>query len=112
MAAPEIKLYCDDEGCEGERRFTCASGSHTFNGTADNRFLYYVCKDCGNSQKIFSLAIIRDKQKTAGWVTKFGEIPPFGADTPRRVFDLIGEEYRELFLQGRRAENRGLGIGA
>ena len=48
----------------------------------------------------------------SGWVTKFGEAPPFGAHTPRRVFDLIGEEYRELFLQGRRAENRGLGIGA
>jgi len=39
-------------------------------------------------------------------------VPPFGAHTPRRVFDLIGEEYRGLFLQGRRAENRGLGIGA
>jgi len=112
LAGPEIKLHCDREGCEGERRFACTGGSYSFDGSADSRFLYYACKDCGKSQKIFSLAIIRDKQTKSGWVSKFGEIPPFGAHTPRRVFDLIGEEYRELFLQGRRAENRGLGIGA
>ncbi len=43
---------------------------------------------------------------------KLGELPPFGPPTPYRVFKLIGEAYRELFLQGRRAENKGLGIGA
>jgi len=45
-------------------------------------------------------------------VQKLGENPPFGPPTPSRVFKLIGEEYRELFLQGRRSENKGLGIGA
>jgi len=112
LAGPEIRLHCDLEGCEGERRFACTAGNHTFNSVAENRFLYYVCKDCGKSQKTFALAIIRNKSTTCGWVTKFGEVPLYGAHTPRRVFDLIGEEYRELFLQGRRAENRGLGIGA
>jgi hypothetical protein len=111
VAGPEIKLHCDREGCEGERRFECESGHHTLHGAYDCRFLTYVCKDCGKSRKRFALEIIRDKQTMSGWVKKFGEAPLFGAHTPRRVFDLIGEEYRELFLQGRRAENRGLGIG-
>ena len=112
VAGPEIKLHCDGEGCAGERRFACISGNHQIHTNSDIRFLSYRCKDCGNSHKTFALSIIRDKQTTSGWVTKFGEAPPFCSHTPRRVFDLIGEEYRELFLQGRRAENRGLGIGA
>jgi len=112
VAGPEIRLHCDREGCEGERRFTCTSGTHGFEGNAVTRFMFYVCKDCGKSTKTFALYIVRDKLTTSGWITKFGEMPQFGGHTPRRVFDLIGEEYRELFLQGRRAENRGLGIGA
>lgn len=112
VAGPEIKLHCDGEGCAGQRRFACTSGTYSFDSAADNRFLYYACKDCGKSVKIFALHIIRDKTTPSGWVMKFGETPPFGEHTPRRIFNLIGEEYRELFLQGRRAENKGLGIGA
>jgi hypothetical protein len=55
--------------------------------------------------KIFSL-IIRGSNPV-GVVVKVGEVPAFGPPTPPRVFKLIGEEYRELFLQGRRAENKG-----
>jgi hypothetical protein len=112
LSGPEIKLHCDREGCEGERRFACTSGNYSFDDNRESRYLSYACKDCGKSNKTFALAIVRDKTTSSGWVTKYGEIPLFGAHTPRRVFDLIGEEYRELFLQGRRAENRGLGIGA
>jgi hypothetical protein len=60
--------------------------------------------------KRFSIAV-KGTEET-GLVQKLGELPPFGPPTPPRVFKLIGEEYRELFLKGRRAENRGLGIGA
>jgi hypothetical protein len=47
------------------------------------------------------------------WATcvKLGQIPAFGPQTPARLISLIGPD-RDLFLQGRRAENRGLGIGA
>ena len=44
-------------------------------------------------------------------VLKLGEAPPFGVPTPSRLIDLIGPE-KDLFLQGRRCENRGYGIGA
>ena len=46
-----------------------------------------------------------------GAATKLGETPPFGPNTPARVITLIGRD-RELFLQGRRAENHAMGIGA
>ena len=47
----------------------------------------------------------------SGRIQKLGEHPPFGPPTPPRVITLIGKD-RELFLMGRRAELRGLGIGA
>jgi hypothetical protein len=42
---------------------------------------------------------------------KYGEVPEFGPPTPARVIALIGPD-RDMFLQGRRAENQGFGIGA
>lgn len=42
---------------------------------------------------------------------KLGELPAFGPMTPARLISLMGPA-RELFLQGRQAENLGLGIGA
>jgi hypothetical protein len=47
----------------------------------------------------------------SGVAIKLGEYPPFGERTPAKVITLIGPD-RELFLNGRRAENHGLGIGA
>ena len=41
----------------------------------------------------------------------YGEYPPFGERTPAKVITMIGPD-RDLFLNGRRAENHGLGIGA
>jgi hypothetical protein len=42
---------------------------------------------------------------------KLGEWPPYGEQMPKRALRLI-EPDRQLFLQGRKSENRGLGIGA
>lgn len=42
---------------------------------------------------------------------KFGEIPPYGPHVPSKLIKLIGPD-RDLFLQGRRCESQGLGIGA
>ena len=48
----------------------------------------------------------------SGPVQKIGEYPAYNPVTSRKVFDLIGENHRDMFLKGRRAELRGLGIGA
>jgi hypothetical protein len=42
---------------------------------------------------------------------KYGQTPTFGAYTPARLLRLVQSDH-QLFLQGRRAESRGLGIGA
>ena len=66
-----------------------------------------------NCRKVFKTYAIRVKRTggRAGEAIKYGELPAFGPHTPGRVITLIGPD-RDLFLQGRRAENRGMGIGA
>src|SRR6266481_2877257 len=109
LAKPDLQLHCDD--CEGVRTFYCSEKNEIFVNTGPNYiYLPYLCRNCRSVAKVFSIVVL-GKNKV-GSVQKLGENPPFGPPTPPRVFKLIGEEYRELFLQGRRAENKGLGIGA
>jgi hypothetical protein len=110
LETPEIELHCENEICDGVRRFRCTD-THYISGSVDFEFVKYVCKNCGMTQKTFSLAVATDGKQTSGRVQKLGELPPFGPPTPPRVMKLVGED-RELFLKGRRAELRGLGIGA
>jgi hypothetical protein len=110
LQTPEIELHCDNEICNGVRRFQCKE-DHYIYGSVDFKFVTYVCKNCGESQKTFALAVAPHANRISGQVQKLGEFPPFGPPTPSRVMKLVGED-RELFLKGRRAELHGLGIGA
>lgn len=112
LATPELDLHC--EYCEGTRAFKCIGGE----GAALHRGaifdeLDYECKNCKEGHKYrkrFCLAIFGDGK--SGVVQKIGEYPPYSPITSRKIYDLIGENHRQLFLKGRRAELRGLGIGA
>jgi len=81
-----------------------------------SKFLEFVCRNCG--KRLYRYAFVyrvvkmptKESNGTASMM-KMGQIPAFGPKTPARVLRLIQSD-RELFLQGRRAENRGLGIGA
>lgn len=118
LATPDLTLYCDDAYCEGMRAFEFKDGNHYISSKKNytDAFLVYRCKNCEKTLKHF--AIYYFPTKSNGWFTgtgnayKFGELPPFGPRVPSRVFKLIGEENRELFLLGRRAESQGMGIGA
>jgi len=111
LAAPDVVIYCDSEECQGPRKFERTSGYlHADNQSWGYTFLTYRCRNCRANPKIYAIAV-RWKSAKVGEVYKFGEMPPFGPHTPPRVISLIGPD-KELFLQGRRAENRGLGIGA
>jgi hypothetical protein len=109
---PELDLYC--ESCDGIRAFKCTNEfavplSH---GPVFEE-LDYECKNCKDGYRFckrFCLAIIGEGM--TGAVQKIGEYPAYNPITSRKVYDLIGENHRELFLKGRRAELRGLGIGA
>jgi hypothetical protein len=107
LAQPEIVLHCPT--CEGERRFETSESLYVQNRPA-NVFVTYWCKNCEKYTKVFSL-VFKKTSNRSGHVQKYGENPPFGPPTPARVMKLVGED-RELFLKGRRAELRGLGIGA
>lgn len=110
VATPEIELHCESDSCNGVRRFHCGNVRLLSEG-ANFVFLNYFCKNCENFGKTFALAVSRDGSKTSGKVRKLGEAPPYGPPTPSRLMKLVGPD-RELFLQGRRAELHGLGIGA
>ncbi len=112
LTTPDLLLHCDSEECQGVRFFRCTKGT-SVNISSNNwefDFIHYTCRNCQKKNKIFSIAVRRG-QDLSGSAMKLGEIPPFGPHTPARVITLIGPD-RDLFLQGRRAENRGMGIGA
>ncbi len=109
LDTPEIQLHCDHELCKAVRWFKPTGGNY-ISGSLDYEFVNYLCKNCGKTQKVFAL-LVAPGSDTAGRVLKLGEVPTFGPPTPPRVIKLIGPD-RELFLKGRRAELRGLGIGA
>jgi hypothetical protein len=104
---PDLHLHCDV--CGGVRVFH-TDASPTISGGLEFETITYKCRNCCRTVKTYSL-VMKDG-KSSGIVQKLGELPPFGPPTPTRLFKLVGEEDRELFLKGRRAELRGLGIGA
>jgi hypothetical protein len=112
MLMPELDLHC--ETCGGTRTFKCTdeygatlSKGHTLVFDEMN----YECKNCKEGEKFkkrFCLAVLGDAD--SGPVQKIGEYPAYNPVTSRKVFDLIGENHRDMLLKGRRAELRGLGI--
>jgi hypothetical protein len=111
VLAPNLELHCDV--CDGLRTFECPNeypASLSANNKTVHSSLHYACRNCKESVKSYYLILWGHSD--SGQVQKIGEYPTFSPPTPRRLFELIGEEHREMFLKGRRAENRGLGIGA
>jgi hypothetical protein len=112
LLTPELDLHC--ENCGGTRAFKFVKEHAT---TLSEGLVFeeldYECKNCkeGNkSFKRFCIAVLGEGK--TGAVQKIGEYPAYSPVTSRKVYDLIGENHREMFLKGRRAELRGLGIGA
>lgn len=109
---PDIELHGSSPRCDGLRMFCCTTEqAYLPEKIWAYKFLTYNCRNCRTGQKSYALALWRDDSSVSGRVVKFGEHPAFGPSTPSRVITLIGPD-KELFLQGRRAENRGFGIGA
>lgn len=115
LLSPEIILYCDSSICNGQRIFVGEIKGREvlvpWRGGGDHCFLLYTCRHCQITKKIFAVYVANAVPDGRGTAIKIGESPPFGAPTPPRVISLIGPN-RDLFLNGRRAENQGLGIGA
>jgi hypothetical protein len=110
LATPDIQLYCDD--CAGPRYFYNIAKDPSWMEEKGIKevFLTYICRNCRATIKTFAIQA-RHTGSSTGEAIKYGELPPFGPVTPARVITLIGPD-RDLFLQGRRTESQGLGIGA
>jgi hypothetical protein len=114
LSRADVQLICDSQECDGK-------GKLRFEYVNDNQFLTrdqarylfakYVCRNCRQTVKTYAIALVADARGYGGIAWKLGELPVFGPRVPARVITLIGAD-RELFLSGRRAENRGLGVGA
>lgn len=109
----QIRLFCGSSVCNGYRFFesTLVTPISLEAGESYRTYVEYYCRNCQETTKVYSLCIATAKDGKNGRMYKFGESPEFGPPTPSRVISLIGPD-REIFLKGRRSENRGLGIGA
>ena len=114
--APQLRLHCSDKSCNGERFFRCLElpidRKSLTQGTINYLYVRYQCDNCKNTRKVYSLAVMFDRNtQPLGICRKLGEFPPYGPPIPSRLIKLIGPD-RDIFLQGHRCENQGLGIGA
>ena len=110
-AVPQLNLYCTSEECQGVRFFGATDHVWLNANEYNDRYLTYVCRNCGNISKTYSLGSQKNAESDVWLVRKYGEEPVFGPPIPSQAFKLIGGD-RELFLMGRRSEIQGMGIGA
>jgi hypothetical protein len=112
ISTPELQMYCNSKTCQRYGFFDIDSFPDTYPSVGlQNLFFVYKCRNCKSSSKTFAVTAICSSTDQPSLVIKIGERPAFGAATPARLISLIGPD-KDYFLQGRRAENLGLGIGA
>lgn len=113
VASPTIELNCTNEICKGDRFFRLDGYQQSIGGKGWNWFfIKYICSNCRQETKTFSLAIFFDVARKGNAICyKFGELPEFGTPTPPRLLKLIDPD-KEVFFKGRQCENHGLGVGA
>jgi hypothetical protein len=115
----DLSLYCASPHCDGTRFFDPEGSSEiTLDSSAEPKrtirvtFVHYSCRHCGATSKIYALRVTTPGGPTSTvQVMKFGEDPPAIGPTPRALKALLDDEW-SLFLQGRKSELAGLGIGA
>ena len=114
IAFPEhIRVHCAHEKCSGVRRHTKRDNSPSFVLDSDvYAFVAYGCTDCQAMVYRFAIKAVIHRDDLQGVCIKLHQAPAFGHPIPKRLFQVIGEDNREAFLQARRAIGRGLGIGA
>jgi hypothetical protein len=115
LQSPPITLFCNSDSCDGPLIFDEVSPGIFREDGWRHSLLIYKCRNCRKTLYNFSIFIHLTKvgplENNKAKAIKLGQVPSFGTTTPARLLRLI-QRHRELFLQGRRAENKGLGIGA
>ncbi len=114
LPCPRIQLHCQVD--EGMRWFECSraeiSGLHE---GPNYEYIDYACRDCGRSQKTYSVVIVLpadEAEQAVVKVTKFGEQPPSSVPIANSVEKLLDRDDLELYRKGVCSETHGLGIAA
>ncbi|MBS1793393.1 MAG: hypothetical protein JSS81_06040 [Acidobacteria bacterium] len=109
--APQLRIWCNDENCNGYRTFDGNWGDRDIGRSSENwDFLIYKCRDCGKFKKQFCIYYIVDKLGK-GILIKLGELPERHIDIPSFLPKLLGPDYK-YFVKGLKCEKQGCGIGA
>lgn len=113
ISSPDLLLHCSSEECSGLRFHKQQTDTISVPSKGWARgYLTYSCRNCDKGWKVYALTVYRETNvHSDGRAYKYGEYPVYGPPVPARVITLIGPD-REFFLLGRKAETRGLGIGA
>jgi len=92
LATPDLQLHCSSDQCNGLRFFRYSDGDRSVHKGTAFTYLTYLCSNCKNRLKIFSLYARLDDSTTNssnGSGLKFGETPAFGPATPNRLLKLF-----------------------
>ncbi len=113
---PELRLHCPHELCKGVRFFRCVDllvdKKSLDQGTLNYLYVRYQCSNCKKTVKVYSLAAQIDTiLGPRGTCYKLGEDPPYGPPVSPGLIRLIQPD-SDMFMQGRKCENQGFGIGA
>lgn len=115
---PELLLFCESPECGGDRFFDPRDATIVLGDSSLAHkllFVTYTCRHCKKRRKTYAVTIWAEfrpeKTNVKFKIMKFGEDPPAIGPTPRALKDMLGEHW-SLYLQGRRSELAGLGIGA
>ena len=113
LVLPPIQLHCPFNHCNGKRVFRHSHVDQiAIHGDRETDvFIRYRCGNCEETTKTYAVHIAVESAIKGAECIKFGEIPTFGPPLPSQLISLIGPE-RDALLNGFRAENLGLGIGA
>ena len=115
---PSVFMFCKSAECDGSRFFDPKDTADSLGSLDDDWslgffFKHYTCRHCKKNRKTYATAVRArlDKGDPVVKVMKFGEDPLAIGPAPRALQNLLGEHWG-LYLQGRRSELAGLGIGA
>ena len=109
---PDIPIHCTSSICDGGIRAFRSQTDSRFRLGESNTYLRFECRNCDQSTKTYSIWMFAPEPfGNMIQCMKYGEFPSFGPP-PSPQLNALVESEREHFLQGRRCEMQGLGIGA
>jgi hypothetical protein len=109
---PDIPLHCTSSICGRDIRSFRSQTDSRFRLGEANTYIQFECRNCGQTTKTYAIWMFAPNPfGNVIQCMKYGEYPSFGPP-PSPQLNALVESERDHFLNGRRCEMQGLGIGA